>query len=419
MSALKYLFWKGSKMIRLAVVGIGGYGWNLVDYINDVSKSGVCKLVAAADNRLTDFADKAGELSAAGVEVFDDAIKMFDQLRGKCDAIYIATSIQSHAPLAIAAMEAGYPVHLEKPPAATIQEVDRMIETQRRTGRLCMIGFQQIHGNTLQILKERIVSGRLGKIETVSCRAAWPRTASYYARNNWAGKLRSGDNWVLDGPAMNALAHQVNNMLYFASTEASGYAMPTKVRAELYAAGPVESHNTAAIEIQTADGPTVYWLGSHCADKRYGPTIEVHGDGGHAVWTGNLDIEYSDGSTESGKGDNATMTDMVKNFIDAIEKNDESIIRCKLSDTRTFALALNGAHESSGKIHRIDESFVRIIDEGTDEAATEVEGLGDMITEGAKKTCLLSDLENAPSWTVATQVYDLEGYENFPQQFLC
>ena len=74
--------------------------------------------MGAADACFARFPDRADELSAEGGELFDDALGMFEALRGTCEAVYIATGIPSHAPLTIAAAEAGYHVHLEKPPAA-------------------------------------------------------------------------------------------------------------------------------------------------------------------------------------------------------------------------------------------------------------------------------------------------------------
>ena len=99
-------------MVRLAIVGVTGYGWGLVQKINAASEQLGCRLVAAADDQLAKLPERAKELTDAGVELFDDALAMFDALRGKCEGVYIATGIGSHAPLAIAAARAGYHVHL-------------------------------------------------------------------------------------------------------------------------------------------------------------------------------------------------------------------------------------------------------------------------------------------------------------------
>jgi predicted dehydrogenase len=406
-------------MVRLAIVGIGGYGWELVRHIQSAARHGRCRLVAAADTRLKDFAERAKRLSDQGVELFDDAPRMFTALRGRCDGAYIATGIGSHAILTVAAAEAGLHVHLEKPPAATVQDVDLMLDALRRAGRMCLVGFQAAHAADILFLKDRVASGRLGAVDSLACRAGWPRTRAYYSRNDWAGRLRGGDNWVLDGPATNALAHQVTNMLLVASPRAGRLATPTAVRAELYAAGDIDSHDTAAIEIRTAEGPRAYFLASHCSDKTFGPVIEVSAERGTAEWHSSkgLTIRYEDGSQETCPHDSQMHAKMVENFLDAVESGDASRLRCPLEEARKMVLALDGAYESSGRIHRIEGERARRADEGTDKARTVVDGLDGLLVESARGRVLFSDLPAAPEWAVRTKAYELAAYAGFPQRF--
>jgi len=407
-------------MIRLALVGFGGYGGGLIEVIQRVADRAGCRLVAAADARLSALPEEAKKLAEAGVELFDDALRMFDALRGRCEAVYVATSIGTHAPLTIAAAQAGYHVHCEKPPAATVQEIDAMLAALRAAGRFCLVGFQALHAADIRLVKDRVVSGRLGRVRSLACRAAWPRNRSYYTRNDWAGKLRSGEVWVLDGPATNALAHQITNMLFLASPTPNRLATPTSVRAELYAAGPVESHDTAAIEIRTAEGPAAYFLASHCSDATFGPIIEIDAELGQAVWQmgQGATITYADATQESAREGNDRERDaMVANFIEAVRANDPSGLRCELSATRPFVLALDGAHESSGRIHRIPASSSHRVDEGTDKARTIIEGIDDLLTRAARERKLFSDLAEAPSWTVETRGFGLQAYERFPVSF--
>jgi len=410
-------------MVRLAVIGFGGYGWQLIEGILAAGERRDCTLVAVADNRLADLGERADELAAKGVALFDNATTLYAQMAGKCDAVYIATGIASHASLTIAAFEAGFHVHLEKPPAATVQEVDAMLNVQDRTDRMCLVGFHQIHNSSTQWLKQRVVEGRLGEIKTIACRASWPRVASYYARNDWAGRLKTRDgDWVLDGPASNALAHQVNNMLYVVSPEAGRYALPHAVRAELYAAGPVESHNTAAIEIHCLRNTRAYWIASHCADAEFGPLMDIEAENARVAWRPErtVEITYADGTTETCPGDKSS-PNMIDNFVDAIAADDPSMLRCTLADSRAFVLALDGAHESSGRINRIEGPIVHAVASATESGQTRtvVDGLDDLITRAAAAPGLFSDLAAPPPWALATEPYDLAEYCSFPQRFTC
>ena len=304
-------------MVNLAIVGFSGYGWLLVKNINELAEEGHCRLVAASRRRLNDNDEQVVELKARGVELFDDAIAMLDAMKGKCDAVYIATSIGSHEYFTTEAAKRGYHVHLEKPPAATVQEVDHMQEALEAAGRLCIVGFQGMYAENIIFLKQRIVEGRLGAVRSLTCCACSPRKASYYNRNDWPGKLRMGDKWTLDGPAMNAISHQIMSMLCLASPEANHSAVPTAVRAEMYAAGPVESHDTAAIEIQTAEGPSVYFLASHCTDGAHEIGIEIEAEKAKVTWDRKqgVTITYADGTEEScGKGEISPLKAMVSSF---------------------------------------------------------------------------------------------------------
>lgn len=406
-------------MIRLALVGFGGYGFGFVERFEQLAPRLDCKLVAAADNRHAEFPDYVGRLRGAGVEIFDDALAMFERLRGKLDAVYIATGIGSHAFLACTAMRAGFPIHLEKPPAATMQEMDQMLAAMTASGQFCQVGFQSMHAADILAFKDAIVSGRVGQVRSIVCHCGWPRDAAYYARNEWAGKLRSGRNWVLDGPATNANAHQLANTLFLASPISGQWATPTKVRAELYAAGPVESHNTAAIEIQTAEGPVIRIFLSHATQASWNPTVRLEGTAGRIDWQDGKggETRLADGSVQTIAHDPLAREKMVENFVLAVRANDPSGLRCPLIETRKMVLAIDGAYESSQMVHRIPDRFVRRDKEGTPKAATIVEGLDAAIHVAVEGQGLLSDLSPAPEWAVRTQPFDMSGYSEFPKQF--
>ena len=407
-------------MIRLAIVGVGGYGAGLIDALEGAEQACGCRLVAAADTRLHALADRSARLEARGVALYDDALRMFDALRGRCEAVYLATGIPSHAALTVAAARHGFHVHLEKPPAATVQEVDEMLGALREAGRMCLVGFQALHGN-LRLILDRLADGRLGLARSATCLAGWPRNRSYYRRNDWAGRLKSGGNWALDGPVTNALAHQLAHMLAIASGRAGRFAVPTSVRAELYAAGPVESHNVAAIEVHTAAGAVIHFFCSHATRENFGPVIRLGAEKGEAVYTSKdgSTVTYEDGTSESRPSEPTEQREMIANFLAAVRSGDPTGLRCPLEETRNYVLALDGAHESSGCVHRIDERHWRIERDGADDPRIVVAGLDDLLKAAGEAGLLLSDLPDAPPWAVPTEPFDLTDYARFPQRFRC
>ena len=403
-------------MIRLAIVGVGGYGGILIRALAQAEDR--CRLVAAADTRLGEMPQQAADLQARGVRLYPDAVAMFDDLRGQCDAVYIASGIASHAPLTVAAARCGYHVHLEKPPAATVQEVDEMLAALDEAGRVCLVGFQALHGH-MRLVLDAVADGRLSAVTALRCAAGWPRNRSYYERNDWAGRLGGDGHWVLDGPATNALAHQLAHMLAMASPEPGRLAVPVSVRAELYAAGCVESHNVAAIEVHTDVGATLHFYCSHATRGQFGPEIHLDAESGRAVYDHgkSSEITLDDGSTERRAGESREYPEMIANFIEAVRSGEAAGLRCPLGEARNYVLALDGAHESSGRVHRIGDEYWRIERDESGEQRIVVDGLDELLQSACQTGRLLSDLPDAPPWAVRTPAFDLAGYTRFPRVF--
>jgi predicted dehydrogenase len=74
-----------------------------------------------------------------------DGYRMFNDfeagLAGKPDLVSVNTYTETHAAYAIAAMEAGAHVFVEKPVAPSVAEAERVVATARRTGRKLVIGY--------------------------------------------------------------------------------------------------------------------------------------------------------------------------------------------------------------------------------------------------------------------------------------
>ena len=106
-------------MIRIAIIGTGGYAYGLIQDIWKMPEK--LQLVAARSNPKRN-SQGAKECREKGIPVYDDIDKMLDDMKGKADAIMIPTPINTHFHLAKKCLEAGFDVFLEKPPVATIQQ---------------------------------------------------------------------------------------------------------------------------------------------------------------------------------------------------------------------------------------------------------------------------------------------------------
>ncbi|MEJ2647676.1 MAG: Gfo/Idh/MocA family oxidoreductase, partial [Sedimentisphaerales bacterium] len=183
-------------MLHLAMIGAGGYAFELIKRIWMIPDK--IELIAAVSNP-TRKRPGAQVCRDKGVEVYDSVDELLDKVQGKCDVIYIPTPINTHSPLTKQVLKAGFDVFMEKPPTATIQELDNLIEFVRGYNTKVAVCFQYLYTSIMSQMKENICSGKYGKVKRVRSISAWERLDNYFSRNSWAGKLRVDGQWVLDG----------------------------------------------------------------------------------------------------------------------------------------------------------------------------------------------------------------------------
>ena len=119
------------KPIRAAVVGTGAFGRNHVRVLRNmagVELAGICD--ADPERAATVAAEQ-------NCPIFPDA----DALRGKVDAVVVATPTSTHAEIARGLLEAGIDVLVEKPIAQSPRRrPGDSLETAERSGRILQVG---------------------------------------------------------------------------------------------------------------------------------------------------------------------------------------------------------------------------------------------------------------------------------------
>ena len=110
--------------------------------------------------------------------VYADYRQMLDKQHKDFDGVVISTPDHTHAPIAMACMEMGKHVYLEKPMAHNIHEVRVLTEAARKYKVMTQMG-QQGHasdGNRAQV--EAVKSGVIGNVKEVHIctdRPIWPQ----------------------------------------------------------------------------------------------------------------------------------------------------------------------------------------------------------------------------------------------------
>ena len=391
---------------------IGVDGWADVHYSDLLRQQakGAVRILGATVINAPDVPEKCACLRAVGCELFTDHKVMIDRLGVETDLCFIPTGIHFHAPMTIAALRSGANVYVEKPAAATIQDVRAMQQCEKETGRFVAVGYQTMYARETLWMKRAILDGKIGAIRSIKSRGLWPRPDSYYHRNNWAGRLRNGATWILDSPFNNAIAHQLNMICFLAGSELEQTADLESIQAELYRARDIESPDTACMRIMTRAKVPLYFFVTHSSQETIDPEIIVQGERGSIRWT------FSTAQLTIGSQTETIPCETHQELRDSVMErlfrrvNDPSTFICNLDIAAAQTLCTNGAHDSS-PVHLIGPEFVHHEPAGN-ATKTIVAGL-DGIMECAFATGKLFSELGVP-WARPGRVVSLVNYTSFP-----
>ena len=167
------------RKIRVGIIGTGGIAHA---HIRSYLIQPDVELVAFADivpGKAQAFAD---EFHIAGAKCYESAAGMLaDQPALRLDAVSICTYNCEHASCAIAALDAGLHVLLEKPFTVTADEAVEVMRAERRSGKILSIGFQPRFDDNMKNLAAIVASGVLGKIYYVQTGGGRRRGIPVYA----------------------------------------------------------------------------------------------------------------------------------------------------------------------------------------------------------------------------------------------
>lgn len=270
--------------LTFATIGVAGYAGILLDCLEPLIQNGKASLIAATVRTRSKAPERCEQIESRGGRIFPDWKVMVDAIGSGLDCLIVPTGIQDHPKMAIYALEKGINVLLEKPIAATLGEAQAIHRAAERSEAGLIIGYQDLYTESTHAIKELLLGGALGTIQSVSVLCLWPREDDYFSRNSWAGRLRMGDDWVLDSPVNNAMGHFINLPLFWLGKSALSSASAVQVSGSLYRSRDLESFDTAAIRMTTEDGAAIDFHGSHASASINGPLIRIDGTEGSILW---------------------------------------------------------------------------------------------------------------------------------------
>ncbi len=200
---------------RCGVVGLGmGKG-----HINGYTSHPNCEVVAVADLDEDRLATVQTELEIP--TTYTDAEEMF--AKEDLDVVSVVTPNKFHAPLTIAALEAGAHVLCDKPMAMTLAEAQAMKDTADRVGKTLGINFSYRFSAMSYALKQQVDAGIIGDI--YFGRTVWHRRRGLPGFGGWFGqKDLSGG-----GPLIDLGVHRIDLALWL-----MGHPTPVSVSGSAY-----------------------------------------------------------------------------------------------------------------------------------------------------------------------------------------
>ncbi len=185
-----------SDKLNIAAIGAGGKGSS--DILN-AWNNGANNVVALCD---VDWAR-----ADASIKKFPNAVKyrdfreMFDKQKD-IDAVTISTPDHTHATIAMAAMQLGKHVYVQKPLTHNIHEARVLTEAARKYQLVSQMGNQGASGAGVKQMVEWFDKGLIGTVETVHVwtnRPVWPQGIPTPTNKPEMPKDLAWDVWV--GPA--------------------------------------------------------------------------------------------------------------------------------------------------------------------------------------------------------------------------
>jgi predicted dehydrogenase len=148
--------------LRIGIIGVGWYaGTNLIP---ELRATGRVEIVAIARRSADRLALAQQELNVPAA--FTDWREMLEQ--SALDAVVVCTPPNAHTEPALAALERGLHVYVEKPMTLASADAQRIVEAAARADQIVMVGYNARGMGSWRTIKRLLGDGALGTVRQVS-----------------------------------------------------------------------------------------------------------------------------------------------------------------------------------------------------------------------------------------------------------
>ena len=149
------------KKVKIGIIGCGGIANNkhmpALTYYKDL-----CEMVAFCDTKEERAKEACEKFGAPGAKYYTDYNELL--ANPEVEVVHVLTPNVAHAPITVAAFEAGKHVMCEKPMAHNTEAAQQMMDAWKKSGKKFTVGYQNRFRPEVQTLHAACEAGELGEI---------------------------------------------------------------------------------------------------------------------------------------------------------------------------------------------------------------------------------------------------------------
>ena len=187
-----------SDRLIVAGVGVGGKGESDIANFFKSGKADIGFLCDVDDRRAATTVKNFPK-----AKYYKDFREMYDKESKNFDAVSVSTPDHTHAVAALAAMQLGKHVYVQKPLTHDIYEARKLTEAAGRYKVITQMGNQGASGDGVRQLMDWYEAGVIGKVHTVYCwtdRPVWPQGIPWPSQKAEVPKGLDWNLWLGTAP---------------------------------------------------------------------------------------------------------------------------------------------------------------------------------------------------------------------------
>ena len=254
------------QQIKTAIVGCGKVADLHASAFINLKESKFAAVCGRNLDKTTDYASKYG------VRAYTDVAEMVTN--EEIDLVNICTPHPFHRSPAIAAMEAGAHVLIEKPIASSLEDCDAILEASEKHDRQVGVICQRRWYPPVQRLKRAIDTGKIGRPVFGTVNMLGWRDKEYYESDSWRGTWKGEGGGVL----VNQAPHQLDLLQWFMGDIDELYGLWSNLNHPF-----IEVEDTANAILKFKSGAVANIIVSNSQKPGIYGKVHVHGENGASV----------------------------------------------------------------------------------------------------------------------------------------